>query len=43
LEGLKPLQGLPLKNLYLNGSDADNLEAAQSLFPNCRVSARKQE
>jgi hypothetical protein len=43
LEGLSPLQGLPLKNLYLNGSQADDLESAQDMFPSCNVSAKKKE
>jgi hypothetical protein len=42
LEGLKPLQQLPaLKQLYLNGSQADDYEAASAMFPNCQVSAKK--
>ena len=42
LAGLKPLQQLPaLKNLYLNGSTADDLDAASAMFPNCQVSANK--
>jgi len=40
LEGLKPLQDLPLKNLYLNGSPADDQKAAQAMFPNCKISAK---
>jgi hypothetical protein len=43
LEGLALLQGLPLKNLYLSGSQADDLEAAQALFPSCQISAKKRE
>lgn len=43
LEGLKQLQGLPLKDLYLSGSQADDQKAAQAMFPNCQVSARKRE
>jgi len=42
VDGLKPLQGLPnLKNLYLDGSTANDLDAVAPLFPNCRVDARK--
>jgi hypothetical protein len=40
LEGLAPLQGLPLKDLYLNGSPADDQKAAQALFPHCKISAK---
>lgn len=40
LEGLKPLQGLPLKNLYLSGSTADDQKAAQAMFPGCQISAK---
>lgn len=43
LEGLAPLQCLPLKDLYLNGSLADDQRAAQAMFPNCKISARSPE
>jgi hypothetical protein len=44
LDGLKPLQASPLlKDLMLNGSQADDLEAAQAMFPKCQVSAKKRE
>lgn len=41
LAGLAPLEGMALKSLYLNGSQADDLEAAQAKFPNCQISAKK--
>jgi hypothetical protein len=41
LEGLAPLQRLPLKDLHLNGSQADDQQAAQAMFPKCQISARK--
>ncbi len=41
-EGLRPLQALPkLKNLYLDGSTANDLDAVAPLFPNCKVDADK--
>ena len=40
LEGLKPLGDLPLKDLYLNGSSADDQQAAQAMFPSCKISAK---
>lgn len=43
LEGLSPLLRLPLKDLYLNGSSADDQEAAQAMFPNCKISAKNPE
>jgi hypothetical protein len=40
--GLKPLAALPnLKNLYLDGSTANDFDAVAPMFPNCRVDARK--
>jgi hypothetical protein len=43
LEGLAPLQRLPLKDLYLSGSQADDQKAAQAMFPNCKISAKSHE
>ncbi len=40
--GLKPLQTLPkLKNLMLDGSTANDLDAVAPMFPNCKVDARR--
>jgi len=40
-EGLKPLQQLPkLKNIYLNGSSADDYHEVAPMFPNSKVDAR---
>ncbi len=42
VDGLKPLQALPkLRNLYLDGSTANDLDAVAPMFPNCKVDARK--
>jgi hypothetical protein len=42
VSGLKPLQALPkLRNLYLDGSTANDLDAVAPMFPSCKVDARK--
>jgi Leucine-rich repeat (LRR) protein len=41
-EGLRPLAALPkLRNLYLDGSTANDLDAVTPILPNCKIDADK--